>query len=299
MSRPEPSADVPHHSVPLRVESAGFAVAVLPALPYDVTYRSDHHVIGFTFERQQGIGAFAGDRRRPFSADPWRLAFTPAGCEVTSASDRGGEYLVLIVAPATLVRLAPAIVDRALPQFTNVAEPGFTALAIALRRAACAGARAAGLRLDTLVAAAVERLAMQICSRPAPEGAARGMTPRRTARILDYLDAHLDGTVRLADLAREVALSEAYLARAFKAATGTTLHTALVERRIARARRLIAAARPDGDELRLADIAMACGFSSHAHMTTAFRRVLGVTPGAWARAVLDSGRRADRGIARR
>src|SRR6185436_1578285 len=112
------TAAVPHRSAPLRVESAGFAITALAALPYDVTYRSDHHVIGFTFERQRGTGAFASDRRRPFSADPWRLAFTPAGCEVMSASHRGGEYLVLTVAPATLTRLAPRIAERDLPQFT-------------------------------------------------------------------------------------------------------------------------------------------------------------------------------------
>jgi AraC family transcriptional regulator len=33
----------------------------------------------------------------------------------------------------------------------------------------------------------------------------------------------------------------------------------------------------------LADVAATTGFSSHAHMTTAFRRVLGVTPSEWMR----------------
>jgi AraC family transcriptional regulator len=282
---PSDTPAVPHRSAPLRLETAGFAITVLPAMPYDVTYRSDHHVIGFTFERQHGTGAFASDRRRPFSADPWRLAFTPAGCEVVSASDLGGEYLVLTIAPGTLARLVPRAAERPLPQFTNMADPGFTPLAIALRRAACVGAAAVGPSLDTLVVAAVERLAARVDGRSALTRASRGMTARRTARILDYLDAHLDGTVHLADLARELALSEAYLARAFKAATGTTLHAALIERRIARARQLMAASRRDRSDVTLADIAAACGFSSHAHMTTAFRRVLGATPGAWAMAV--------------
>lgn len=72
---------LPHRSA-LHGEGAGFAVTVLPASPYQVSYVPAHHVIGFTFERQQGVDAFGSARRRPFDAEPWRLAFTPAGCDV-------------------------------------------------------------------------------------------------------------------------------------------------------------------------------------------------------------------------
>jgi len=114
-------------------------------------------VIGFTFERQRGVDAFGGARRRLFDAEPWRLAFTPAGCDVFSASDKGGEYLVLIVAPETFARLAPGIATGQLQQFTNVADPLFTPLANGLRRVTMLGATAPPLALETLVAVAVER----------------------------------------------------------------------------------------------------------------------------------------------
>ena len=93
MSGPEPNTvTLPHRSA-LHSEGPGFAVTVLRASPYEVSYSPAHHVIGFTFEGQRGIDAFGGLRRRLFEAEPWRLAFTPAGCDVFSASDRGGEYL--------------------------------------------------------------------------------------------------------------------------------------------------------------------------------------------------------------
>ena len=38
-----------------------------------------------------------------------------------------------------------------------------------------------------------------------------------------------------------------------------------------------------GTDHSFADIAYACGFSSQAHMTTAFRKNLGTTPGAYRR----------------
>src|SRR6516164_6430323 len=108
---------LPHQSV-LHREGPGFAVTVLSASPYEVNYVPAHHVIGFTFERQRGVDAFGGSRRRVFDAEPWRLAFTPAGCDVFSASERGGEYLVLSVAPETF---ALGTVRGRLPQITNVA----------------------------------------------------------------------------------------------------------------------------------------------------------------------------------
>jgi AraC family transcriptional regulator len=109
------------------------------------------------------------------------------------------------------------------------------------------------------------------------------MTSRRLKRILEHFEAQLGEEIRLADLASDIGLSESYLARTFRAATGTTLHAALLDRRIARARSLIEAAFRRGGSASLADVAAATGFSSHAHMTTAFRRVLGVTPSEWKR----------------
>lgn len=273
------------HCPALHHEGTGFAVTVLPASPYEVRYVPSRHVIGFTFEGQRGVDAFGGSRRRLFDAEPWRLAFTPAGCDVFSASDRGGEYLMLRVEPETFTRLAAEIASGALAQFTNVADPAFTQLAMSLRRAAMLGAAGSPLAVESLAAVAVQRVSMLLASGKPRAGPERRMTSRRLKRILDYFEARLAEEIYLTDLAGDVGLSEAYLARTFQAATGTTLHAALMERRIARARLLI------GDALRrrasenLADVAAATGFSSHAHMTTAFRRILGVTPSEWMRII--------------
>jgi hypothetical protein len=60
MSGPERNtATLPHRSA-LHGEGPGFAVTVLPAVPYQVSYVPAHHVIGFTFERQRGVDAFGG-----------------------------------------------------------------------------------------------------------------------------------------------------------------------------------------------------------------------------------------------
>jgi AraC family transcriptional regulator len=194
---------------------------------------------------------------------------------------------MLRVAPETLARVTPGIPCGRLAQFTNVADPLFTPLAIGLRRAML-GATTLPLAIETLATAAVERVSALLDSRE-PRAETLGarpehrMTSRRLKRILDHFETRLAEEIHLADLASDVGLSEAYLARTFRAATGMTLHAALVERRIARARLLIEAALRRHAPASLADIAAATGFPSHAHMTTAFRRVLGIAPSEWMR----------------
>ena len=164
-----------------------------------------------------------------------------------------------------------------------MADPLFTSLAASLRRITMTGAAAPSLAVETLVAVAAERISILLNPDTRRARAECRMTSRRLKRILDHLEARLAEDVRLADLASDVGLSECYLARTFRAATGTTLHAALVERRIARARSLIEAASSRGTRANLAQVAAATGFASHAHMTTAFRRVLGITPSEWTR----------------
>jgi len=99
---------------------------------------------------------------------------------------------------------------------------------------------------------------------------------RRLARVIDFIEDHLDRALTLDELARVACLSPFHFVRAFKSATGRTPHRYLMDRRVARARALLQAG-----ELPLAQIGALCGFASQAHFTSAFKRALGTTPGAY------------------
>lgn len=102
------------------------------------------------------------------------------------------------------------------------------------------------------------------------------LAPWQVKRATDYLLAKLDEDITLADLASSIGLSPFYFARAFKRSTGIPPQRFLMERRVERARELLA-----GSQMDLAEIALACGFAGQSHFTTAFKRHMGVTPGAW------------------
>jgi AraC family transcriptional regulator len=109
-------------------------------------------------------------------------------------------------------------------------------------------------------------------ARSAPKG---GITGRQRRIVTDHIDDHLAGSITVAELAAKVGLSEAHFARAFRQTVGVAPHRYVVERRLERARRLLA----DTEEP-LAQIAAACGFADQAHFSRTFSQTFGLSPSA-------------------
>lgn len=108
-----------------------------------------------------------------------------------------------------------------------------------------------------------------------------GLDRRRLARVLDYIEANLEGDLTVARLASVACLSEFYFARAFKAAIGKSPHRHVSARRLDRAKDLLCHA-----DRALIDIALALRFSCQANFTRAFRRATGQTPAQYRRNLL-------------
>jgi AraC-like DNA-binding protein len=100
--------------------------------------------------------------------------------------------------------------------------------------------------------------------------------PRLAARLRDLLDDHVAEGISLAEAATLLDAHPNHLVRAFRREVGIPPHRYLTGRRLDRARRmLLAGGRP-------ADVAVEVGFHDQAHLTRHFKRMLGVTPGAYA-----------------
>ena len=95
------------------------------------------------------------------------------------------------------------------------------------------------------------------------------------AAAVRRLDEAPDQPVSLTELAALAGVSRFQLLRGFARAVGTTPHAYLVQRRVRLARRLIAGG------VELAEAALQAGFSDQAHLTRAFVRQLGITPGRY------------------
>ena len=97
-------------------------------------------------------------------------------------------------------------------------------------------------------------------------------------RVLEYIDANLHRQMTLGELAGVCGRSKYHFTRIFSGSLGQSPLRYVTGRRVDRAKRLLQAGSDP-----LAHVALACGFASQSHMTTAFRRTIGVTPGEFRR----------------
>jgi AraC-like DNA-binding protein len=134
-----------------------------------------------------------------------------------------------------------------------------------------------GLFSDFLGLAVVTHLLGRYGDVAPPTARKKSALPKwRLKRAIEFIDAHLESAVALADLAGAAGLSRMHFAAQFRAATGVRPHEYVVRRRIAKAQTLLTTT-----EIPIAELALAVGFSSQAHLTVAFKRCSGLTPHRW------------------
>ncbi len=105
-----------------------------------------------------------------------------------------------------------------------------------------------------------------------------GLTDRQLKRAEEYMLEHMDGDLRVEDLAAAAGLSPVYFARQFKLRTGSSPHRHLRSLRVKRAKELLR-----NEYISIAEIALNCGFCHQEHMTRVFRAECGTTPAAFRR----------------
>jgi AraC family transcriptional regulator len=100
-----------------------------------------------------------------------------------------------------------------------------------------------------------------------------GLTTIQLRQTIDYIQAHLDQNLSLAEIAAAINISPTYFANLFKRATGNSPHQYVIQQRVERAKELLKTT-----DLAIASIAFQVGFSSQSHLTQHFKRLTGSTP---------------------
>ena len=105
-----------------------------------------------------------------------------------------------------------------------------------------------------------------------------GLAPWQIARVKAHVEAHLESTLRMRDLAAIARLSTGHFCRSFTRSFGTAPFAYVAGRRLARAQELMLTTDDP-----LSQIALACGLYDQSHLTRLFRHHVGTSPNAWRR----------------
>jgi AraC family transcriptional regulator len=130
------------------------------------------------------------------------------------------------------------------------------------------------LYIDSLTNVLAVRLLRQYsASKPHLAVYEGGLPQRQLQQILEYIHAHLERDIKLADLAGAIGISQFHFSHLFKQSIGTSPHQYLIQQRIERAQQLL-----KQTDRSIVDIAFECGFNSHSHLSKQFRQLTGMTP---------------------
>jgi AraC family transcriptional regulator len=246
---------------------------------------SDHGVyvhLEHPAQVERWMESTAGDRRQAEAGD---LTIVPAQTDTEWRWDRPIRIMHLY--------LDPRLLERAAEQAADV-DPGRVELIPRLSEAdplvaqigkSLVGELQDGTAMGRLYAEeAAEMLAVHLlrhhCSvETEVEDFTGGIPPARLKRVRDYVEANLDGEIRLDDLAAQAEMSKYHFSRQFKKEVGQSPTQFVIDQRIEKGKRLL-----EETDWLIARISLEVGYQSQSRFTTQFKRRVGTTPGRYRKA---------------
>jgi AraC family transcriptional regulator len=261
--------------------------AILEEAPFHATEPAIHHpsLIYHLSRPTEVMRKIEGAVRDQALIGPRRICLTP-GEAITQWQHSGHPEILQVYLRQSIYEQAvsemygcdPSVAEL-VPRFA-ILDPLLEQLAIAITTALRDGTAEDGLYIDTLAQMMGVHLARMHSarSRPVRMPTTKAISGWRMRRLIDFIEAHLDGDLSLEAMATEVEISPLYLARAFKAAVGQSPHQYVLARRIERAKELLR-----NSDTPIVDVALASGFSSQSHLSNWFLRHVGVSPATYRR----------------
>ena len=284
----DPAAVLPEWGSVARSPETTFVLH--PPVDFELAYKVERYVLLLAYSGATAdVGVGEAPMRRTRIRAGGAMLIEP-GTVVRVRQHEPVEFLVLAVDPAH-VRV---VGDRAAAgrlwharTVVDVLDPGIAAVAREIRRALLADPLVVPAYLQALADAILARLVCHFLGEVERARAGEALAPGVLARIVSHIDAHLDETLRAEELAGLAGLSRSHFSRAFQRMTGDPPQRFVLKRRLCRARDLIS-----GGVDSLARVAVRTGFASQAHLSTVFRKELGITPGRY-REAFQAGDRKD------
>jgi len=156
----------------------------------------------------------------------------------------------------------------------ELVDPRLRALATAVDLERTAGFPSGRLFLDSVEQALARALVVGYAVRDYSVRVYRGgLSPAKLRKVKELVQEKLEEDLSLEEMARTAGLSAAHFSQVFHNTTGKTPHQYLLWYRVQRAKEMLRSA-----EMRVLDVAIACGFKTQQHFARVFRQLCGASP---------------------
>jgi AraC-like DNA-binding protein len=236
----------------------------------------DYYVIGLV---ERGLQRFNLERQTFYTPPTGLIVIYPGELHTgEAATENGFRYRALYPSAEIMTEIAAEVLDRpaGLPQFGASVLNDSTVFDHFWRlHQLSESPNTAPLELESRYRWSLAQLILRHAERtPSIQRVHRESV--ESQRVKAYLEENYAEPIRLAELAALVNRSKFHLLRLFKDEVGVPPHVYLENVRIREAQRLLHQRIP------IIDVAYRTGFSSQSHLTTSFKRVIGVTPKQYA-----------------
>jgi len=100
-----------------------------------------------------------------------------------------------------------------------------------------------------------------------------GLGPACLRRVKELVNEKIEEELHIDEMAELAGLSTAHFSQMFRRSTGESPHQFLLRQRVERAKEMLRT-----PEMRVLDVAIACGFKTQQHFARVFRRLCGASP---------------------
>ena len=244
-------------------------------------HRPDHHEINISLGGElvtQKISA-SGKLVRTIGCNG-NICVTPAGQPISAFWSRPIENMGIMLEPEFVRETAAENQLSSNFDFLEIyrqEDPLVTQLGLALLEEASSETPMGKLYAESLVQTLTLHVLRTYSTASAViSRAGGGLSGYKLKRVKEFIDANLEDDLGLADIAAVAELSQFHFARAFRKTTGVTPQHYVMQRRIDRAKELLA-----DHEMPIVEISLRTGFKNQSHFTTLFRKLTNVTPKTW------------------
>jgi len=203
-----------------------------------------------------------------------QFCVVPAGSSTRWTLSKAATSLLLRLSPdqvteaAGAMRLAPGAAEIA--PAIHIRDPQIERIGWLMQAESNDGYPSGRLFADSLASALAARLLRLGAPKAQVADQARAMPAWRMRKVVDYIEAHLDEDLTLADLADVAGFSVSHFKALFRNAAGMPAHRFVMHRRVERA-----CAHLARGGMSTMDIALATGFAHPSHMARCIRAVRG------------------------